>query len=57
MSPVGGSTFTTFAPKSDRIVAAPGPAMKLAMSTTFRPEKMLSLTMIVSFDQRVRLWV
>src|SRR5580704_6742718 len=33
----------TAAPKSDRITAAPGPAMKLARSTTFSPEKMLSL--------------
>src|ERR1700745_3411699 len=32
----------TSAPKSDRIVAAPGPAMKLARSTTFKPEKMFS---------------
>src|SRR6266436_3433465 len=32
----------TSAPKSDRIVAAPGPAMKLASSTTFKPEKMFS---------------
>src|SRR5260370_4236882 len=35
----------TSAPKSDRITAAPGPAMKLARSTTFRPEKMLSFAM------------
>ena len=27
---------------SDRIVAAPGPAIKLARSTTFKPEKMFS---------------
>src|SRR5690242_10169147 len=33
----------TSAPKSDRITAALGPAMKLAKSTTFKPEKMLSL--------------
>src|SRR5258705_12852961 len=32
----------TSAPKSDRIVAAAGPAMKLASSTTFKPEKMFS---------------
>src|SRR6266436_1595486 len=32
----------TSAPKSDRIVAAPGPAMKLASSTTLKPEKMFS---------------
>jgi hypothetical protein len=45
VSPVGGSTLITSAPKSDRITAAPGPAMKLARSTTFSPEKMLSLVM------------
>src|SRR5882724_3950697 len=32
----------TSAPKSDRIVAAAGPGMKLASSTTFKPEKMFS---------------
>src|SRR5438477_1167214 len=32
----------TSAPKSDRITAALGPAMKLAKSTTFSPEKILS---------------
>src|SRR5436190_17251124 len=42
MSPVGGSTLMTSAPKSDRITAALGPAMKLAKSTTFSPEKILS---------------
>src|SRR5258705_2321928 len=36
----------TWAPKSDRITAAPGPAMKLAKSTTFSPEKMLSVAII-----------
>src|SRR6266700_758557 len=35
----------TSAPKSDRITAALGPAMKLAKSTTFRSEKMLSFAM------------
>src|SRR6266481_4426103 len=35
----------TSAPKSDRITAALGPAMKLARSTTFKPEKMLSFAM------------
>src|SRR3977135_600833 len=45
MSPEGGSTLITSAPKSDRITAAPGPAMKLARSTTFNPEKMLSFAM------------
>src|SRR6202012_3081481 len=44
-SPFGGSTLMISAPKSDRITAALGPAMKLAKSTTFRPEKMLSLAM------------
>src|SRR5258707_7232670 len=33
----------TSAPKSDKITAALGPAMKLASSTTFNPEKILSL--------------
>src|SRR5258706_8244478 len=46
-SPLGASTLMTSAPKSDRITAALGPAMKLAKSTTFRPEKMLSLAMAV----------
>src|ERR1700692_222443 len=32
----------TSAQKSDKITAALGPAMKLARSTTFSPEKMLS---------------
>ncbi len=39
----------TLAPKSDRIVAADGPAMKLARSTTFRPEKIFSSAMSFSF--------
>src|SRR5882724_121874 len=42
-SPPGGSTLMTSAPKSDKITAALGPAMKLASSTTFKPEKILSL--------------
>src|SRR6201997_5951745 len=46
MSPDGGSTLITSAPKSDKITAAAGPAMKLAKSTTFRPEKMLSLVIV-----------
>src|ERR1700689_5388434 len=37
----------TSAPKSDRITAALGPAIKLARSTTFSPEKILSLAMAV----------
>src|SRR5580704_13821689 len=43
VSPEGGSTLMTSAPKSPRITAALGPAMKLARSTTLSPEKMLSL--------------
>src|SRR5260370_18937650 len=42
-SPDGGSTLITSAPKSDKITAALGQAMKLASSTTFNPEKILSL--------------
>src|ERR1700742_516481 len=37
----------TSAPKSDRITAALGTAMKLARSTTFSPEKILSLAIAV----------
>src|SRR5580658_2057636 len=48
VSPEGGSTLITSAPKSDRITAALGPAMKLARSTTLSPEKMLSLAIGVS---------
>src|SRR6266478_4812635 len=40
--PPGGSILMTSAPKSERIVAALGPAMKLARSTTFSPENMFS---------------
>jgi hypothetical protein len=47
LSPVGGSTLNTSAPKSDRITAALGPAMKLARSTTFKPEKILSFTVFL----------
>src|SRR5207244_5841483 len=47
-SPLGGSTLITSAPKSDRITAAPGPATKLAKSTTFSPEKMLSVGFVFS---------
>src|SRR5271170_2989788 len=43
VSPVGGSTLMTSAPKSDKITAALGPAIKLAKSTTLSPEKMFSL--------------
>src|SRR5271168_4894385 len=48
-SPAGDSTLMTSAPKSDKITAAPGPAMKLAKSTTFSPVKMLSLAIGVSW--------
>src|SRR5258708_22853749 len=51
-SPLGGSTLMTSAPKSDRITAALGPAMKLARSTTFSPEKILSLAMSCPFQNR-----
>src|SRR5258708_33388129 len=46
-SPRGGSTLMTSAPKCDRITAALGPAMKLARSTTFSPEKIFSLAIAV----------
>src|SRR5277367_5619982 len=39
----------TSAPKSDRITAALGPAIKLASSTTFNPVKMFSLILFSSF--------
>src|SRR5438874_4629501 len=42
ISPLGGSTLMTSAPKSDRMTAALGPAMKLAKSTTFSLETILS---------------
>src|ERR1700685_3582464 len=48
-SPSGGSTLTTSAPKSDKMVAAPGPAMKLDKSTTFNPENMLPSVIFISF--------
>src|ERR1700722_3062104 len=40
----------TSAPKSDKITAALGPAMKLAKSTTFSPEKILSFAMSVLYE-------
>src|SRR5258708_4389496 len=43
----GGSTLITSAPKSDSIVAAAGAAMKLAISTTFRPENTDSVVCVV----------
>src|SRR5580658_10630991 len=48
VSPDGGSTLTTSAPKSDKITAALGPAIKLARSTTFNPEKILSFVITFS---------
>src|SRR5712691_12365937 len=45
----GGSTLTTSAPKSESTVVAAGPAMKLARSTTLRPEKMWSEAVITMF--------
>src|SRR5580698_6229588 len=51
-SPFGGSTLITSAPKSDRITAALGPAIKLARSTTFSPEKILSSGIAVSLWRR-----
>src|SRR5262249_44234375 len=53
-SPLGGSTLMTSAPKSDRITAAAGHAMKLARSTTFNPEKILSVAIYTSVDFAVR---
>src|SRR5260370_1419409 len=50
MSPLGGSTLMTSAPKSAKITAAPGPAMKLARSKTFNPEKILSVAIYASVD-------
>src|SRR5437764_2265378 len=42
----------TSAPKSDRIVVAAGPAMKLATSRTFRPVKMWLTAVICSSPLR-----
>src|SRR5882724_4055391 len=45
---------------SDKTTAAPGPAMKLAKSTTFRPAKMLSLGIRKSFlvgSFSLKLWL
>jgi hypothetical protein len=38
----------TSAPKSDTITAALGPAMQLAKSTTFNPEKIFSVVFSVA---------
>src|SRR4029077_18727737 len=40
----------TSAPKPERMTAALGPAMKLARSTTFRPEKILSFAIAVASE-------
>src|SRR5215472_9730200 len=53
MSPEGGSTLTTSAPKSERITAAAGAATKVERSTTLRPEKMLSLAIGFLLNCRV----
>src|SRR5262245_637177 len=45
----------TSAPKSDRMTAAPGAATKLEKSTTFSPEKMLSLAIGSLLIRRVAL--
>src|SRR6185503_13607216 len=47
----------TSAPKSDKITAALGPAMKLASSTTFNPEKILSLICFPSIHESVCLFL
>src|SRR5216684_8682542 len=44
----------TSAPKSDRITAAAGPAIKLARSTTFSPEKILSVVICCLRGRRGR---
>ena len=51
-SPAGGSTLTMFTPKSERSPAALGPTMKFATSTTFSPEKTLSVAVALPLDQR-----
>src|SRR6478672_6045852 len=43
----GGSTLITSAPKSDSMVAAAGAAMKLAISTTFKPANTESFVCVV----------
>src|SRR5882672_5506416 len=53
-SPAGGSTLITSAPKSDKITAALGPVMKLARSTTFKSEKILSLTIVCLLNYGMR---
>src|SRR4029453_8524616 len=42
----GGSILITSAPKSDKIVAAAGPAIQLAQSMTCRPAKRLSVMVV-----------
>src|SRR3954471_16838061 len=52
MSPCpGGSILITSAPRSASIVAAAGPAMKLAVSRTFSPAKMESLAIVITSDE------
>src|ERR1700729_359910 len=53
-SPAGGSTLMTSAPKSAKITAALGPAMKLAKSTTFKPVKILSSAILISYARYTR---
>src|SRR3954470_23336418 len=52
MSPrPGGSILITSAPKSESIVAAAGPAMKLAVSRTFSPAKTESVAIVITSDE------
>src|SRR3954454_5045796 len=49
MSPCpGGSILITSAPRSASIVAAAGPAMKLAVSRTFSPAKTESVAIVIT---------
>src|ERR1700693_3214801 len=51
-SPIpGGSTLMTSAPKSESTVVAPGPARKLARSTTFKPEKILLVVIALLYHR------
>src|SRR6185437_5179910 len=50
----GGSILITSAPKSDRMVAAAGPAIQLAQSITLRPVKRLSVIAHSPNDRRQR---
>src|SRR5471032_2649683 len=58
----GGSTLITSAPKSDRMVVAAGPAIKLARSTTLSPVNRLSLggtvmVFLVGFGDQTAAWL